>query len=92
MPTRDGSLTTAEKQTLWYTRPQTLIPAAGIAYLLMNKKTRKTGLLLGGGFLVFNGFNSFFGGSLGGDKTASGIGKLAMGAGGVLLFLGLRSK
>ena len=29
----------------WYAKPQVLIPAAGIGYLLLNKKTRKTALL-----------------------------------------------
>lgn len=28
----------------WYAKPQVLIPAAGIGYLLLNKKTRKIAL------------------------------------------------
>ena len=28
----------------WYTKPQVLIPAAALGYMIYNKKTRKTGL------------------------------------------------
>jgi hypothetical protein len=34
---------TAQK---WYAKPQVLVPAAGLAYMIYNKKTRKTGLYI----------------------------------------------
>jgi hypothetical protein len=30
----------------WYAKPQVLVPAAGLAYMIYNKKTRKTGLYI----------------------------------------------
>jgi hypothetical protein len=30
----------------WYTKPQVLIPAAALGYMVYNKKTRKTALYL----------------------------------------------
>ena len=90
MPEQTQTLPVAAGQTLqsWYTKPQVLIPAVGVGYLLLNKKTRKSALIGGGALLVYTGIrwkNEGFG-------MTEGIGKLALGAGGLLLFLGLRSK
>jgi hypothetical protein len=85
MPEQTQSLPVAAGMS-WNTKA--LIPAAGIGYLLLNKKTRKPALIGAGALLVYTGIrwkNEGFG-------MTEGIGKLALGAGGLLLFLGLRSK
>jgi hypothetical protein len=85
MPEQTQSLPVAAGQS-WNTKA--LIPAAGIGYLLLNRKTRKPALIGAGALLVYTGIrwkNEGFG-------MTEGIGKLALGAGGLLLFLGLRSK
>jgi len=73
----------------WYAKPQVLIPAAGIGYLFLNKKTRKTALLGSGAFLAFMGFKSR---SEGSDYLSTGFGNAALVLGGALIFLGLRKK
>lgn len=72
----------------WYTKPQVLIPAAGIGYLLLNKKTRKTALLGGGAFFIYNGFRmrSY------GDRMSVAFGNAGMGLGAALIFFGLRKR
>lgn len=72
----------------WYTKPQVLIPTAGIGYLLLNKKTRKTALLVGGAYFIYNGFR--LRNSTDGFSQAFGDGALGLGA--ALIFFGLRSK
>lgn len=38
----------------WYAKPQVLVPAAALGYLLLNKKTRKSGLyILAAGAVFF---------------------------------------
>lgn len=90
MPEQTQSLPVAPGQTLqsWYTKPQVLIPAVGVGYLLLNKKTRKPALIGGGALLIYNGLRW----KSSGDGLNEEIGKWALGAGGLLLFLGLRSK
>lgn len=65
----------------WYTRPSTLAALAIGGSLLMSKKTRKP-LLIGGGALMLAS----------GLKDTSGPGGAFAIGGGLLLFLGLRSK
>ena len=72
----------------WYAKPQVLIPAAGIGYLLLNKKTRKTALLGGGAFFIYNGFRM----RSSGDGLSEAFGKAALGLGAALIFFGLRKK
>ena len=85
MPEQTQSLPVAAGQS-WNTKA--LIPAAGIGYLLLNRKTRKSALIGGGALLVYTGVRW----KRSGDGMGEGFGNWAMGAGGLLLFLGLRSK
>lgn len=73
----------------WYTRPQFLVPAAGVGYLLLNKKTRKPALTAGGAILTIMGLTSMREGS---DSLSTGFGRIFMAAGVGLLWLGLRKK
>lgn len=70
-----------------YSRPQMLIPAAVIGYMIYNKKTRKTALLGGGTFLMLMGLKTR---SEGDDTLSKGFGNMALGIGGALIFFGLR--
>ena len=72
----------------WYTKPQVLVPAAAAGYLLLNKKTRKPVLTAGGAYLLFIGMR----GITSNDGFSQGFGRLFAGAGGLLLWLGLRKK
>ena len=89
MPEQNQSLPVAG-QTIqkWYTKPQVLLPAAGVGYLLLNKKTRKPALLVGGAFFIYKGIKSQ--GS--GDGLTEAFGRGALGLGAALIFFGLRSK
>lgn len=73
----------------WYTKPQVLIPAAGIGYLLLNKKTRKKTLTGGGGILLAIGGITYITGK---DDPLRGLSILPAIAGGVMLALGYFSK
>jgi hypothetical protein len=76
----------------WYAKPQVLVPAAALGYLLLNKKTRKKALLYGGGIIFAYGASTYFSGVSGDDGMAKGFGKLFMTAGGGVLALGYFSK
>lgn len=65
----------------WYTRPSTLAALAIGGSILLNKKTRKPALIGGGALMLMSGL-----------KDTSGPGGAFAIAGGLLLFLGLRSK
>jgi len=78
---------TAQK---WYAKPQVLVPAAAIGYLLLNKKTRKKTLQGGGAILVAIG--GYYGITERKDETLSGFYKLPLIAGGVMLALGYFNK
>ena len=77
---------TAQK---WYAKPQVLIPAAGLGYLLLNKKTRKKTLLYGGGIIFAYGAYVHFSSK---DDFGKGFARLFMAAGGGVLALGYFSK
>ena len=72
----------------WYTKPQVLVPAAGIGYLLLNKKTRKPAIALAGAAVTVMGITSY--------KSKEGlgqaIGRVFIPAGAALLWYGLRKK
>ena len=73
----------------WYAKPQVLVPAAAIGYLILNKKTRKKTLLYGGAIIFAYGAYTYFSSD---DGMAKGFGKLFMTAGGGVLALGYFSK
>jgi hypothetical protein len=73
----------------WYAKPQVLVPAAALGYLLLNKKTRKKALLYGGGIIFAYGTYVYFSSD---DSFAKGFAKLFMTAGGGVLALGYFSK
>lgn len=77
---------TAQK---WYAKPQVMVPAAAIGYLLLNKKTRKKALLYGGGIIFAYGAYNYFSSD---DGMSKGFGTLFMTAGGGVLALGYFSK
>ena len=83
MAEQNQSLPVAAGQTLqnWYTRPKTLAVLAIGGSILLNRKTRKPALIGGGALLLIDGL-----------KEPSGPGRAIALAGGLLLFLGLRSK
>ena len=83
MPEQTQSLPVPPAQTLqnWYTRPKTLAVLAIGGYILLNRKTRKPALIGGGALMLMSGL-----------KDTSGPGGAFAIAGGLLLFLGLRSK
>ncbi len=83
MPEQNQSLTTPAGQTVqkWYTRPSTLAALAIGGSVLLSKKTRKPALIGGGALMLINGL-----------KDTSGPGGMFAIGGGLLLFLGLRSK
>ena len=70
----------------WYAKPQVLIPAAGLGYLLLNKKTRKKTLTSGG--LILLAIGGYSGITERKNETLSGLYKLPFIAGGVMLALG----
>ena len=73
----------------WYAKPQVLVPAAALGYLLLNKKTRKKTLLYGGGIIFAYGAYTYFSGD---DGMTKGFGPLFMTTGGGVLALGYYSK
>lgn len=73
----------------WYAKPQVLIPAAGIGYLLLNKKTRKKTLTGGGGILLAIGGFTYITDK---DGPFRGLSVLTAIAGGAMLALGRFSK
>lgn len=77
---------TAQK---WYAKPKVLIPAAGIGYLLLNKKTRKKTLTGGGSLLVAIGGFTYIADK---DGPFRGLSILIAIAGGAMLALGRFSK
>jgi len=77
---------TAQK---WYAKPQVLVPAAAIGYLLLNKKTRKKTLQGGGAILLAVGGFTYISSK---DDPLSGLSLLPAIAGGVMLALGYFSK
>lgn len=70
----------------WYTKPQVLAATAAIGYLLLNKKTRKKTLTGGGAILVAIG--GYYGITERKNETLSGLYKLPLIAGGIMIFLG----
>jgi hypothetical protein len=78
---------TAQK---WYAKPQVLVPAAALGYLLLNKKTRKK-TLTGGGWILL-AIGGYSGITERKNETLSGLYKLPLIAGGALLALGYFSK
>ena len=73
----------------WYAKPQVLIPAAGLGYLILNKKTRKKTLTNGGLILVAIGGYYYITAK---DDPLRGLTLLPAIAGGVMLALGYFSK
>ena len=73
----------------WYSKPQVLIPAAGIGYLLLNKKTRKKTLTGGGAILLAIGAYNYITSK---NDPLKGLNLLPAIAGGVMLALGRFSK
>ena len=73
----------------WYAKPQVLIPAAGLGYLLLNKKTRKKTLLYGGGIVFAYGAYVYFSSD---EGFSRGIARIILTAGGGVLALGYFSK
>ena len=73
----------------WYAKPQVLIPAAGLGYLLLNKTTRKKTLTGGGSILMAVG--GFYYITSRGDSLR-GLFLLPVIAGGIMLSFGKLSK
>ncbi len=73
----------------WYAKPQVLVPAAAIGYLILNKKTRKKTLTGGGSILVAIGGYYYITSK---DDPLRGLTLLPAIAGGVMLALGYFSK
>ena len=73
----------------WYAKPQVLVPAAALGYLLLNKKTRKKTLTGGGSILVANGGYYYISSK---DDPLRGLTLLPVIAGGVMIALGYFSK
>jgi hypothetical protein len=73
----------------WYAKPQVLVPAAAIGYLLLNKKTRKKTLTGGGSILMAVG--GFYYITSRGDSLR-GLFLLPVIAGGIMLSFGKLSK
>ena len=73
----------------WYAKPQVLIPAAGLGYLLLNKKTRKKTLTSGGSILMAVGGYYYI--TSRGDSLR-GLFLLPVIAGGIMLSFGKLSK
>lgn len=83
MPEQNQSLTGPGGQPArrnFYTNPKVLIPAIGIGYLLLNKKTRKPALIFGGSALIY------------GAIRGEGWLNVLYYPGAIMLFLGLGSK
>ena len=73
----------------WYAKPQVLVPAAAIGYLILNKKTRKKTLTGGGSILMAVG--GFYYITSRGDSLR-GLFLLPVIAGGIMLSFGKLSK
>ena len=73
----------------WYAKPQVLVPAAALGYLLLNKKTRNKTLTGGGSILVAIGGYYYISSK---DDPLRGLTLLPVIAGGVMLALGYFSK
>ena len=73
----------------WYAKPQVLVPAAAIGYLILNKKTRKKTLTGGGSILVAIGGFTYITDK---DGPFRGLSILIAIAGGAMLALGRFSK
>lgn len=84
-----NQLETAQLMGKWYAKPQVLVPAAAIGYLLLNKKTRKKTLTGGGSILVAIGGYLYISSK---DDPLRGLTLLPAIAGGVMLALGYFSK
>lgn len=84
-----NQLESAQLMGKWYAKPQVMVPAAAIGYLLLNKKTRKKTLTGGGSILVAIGGYLYITGK---DDTLRGLNLLPAIAGGVMLALGYFSK
>jgi hypothetical protein len=72
----------------WYTKPKVLVTAAGIGYLLLNKKTRKPAIALAGVAVTVMGITSY----KSRDGLSQAIGRAFIPLGASLLWLGLRKK
>ena len=81
-----NQLETVQLMGKWYAKPQVLVPAAALGYLLLNKKTRKKTLTGGGSILVAIG--GYYGITERKNETLSGLYKLPLIAGGIMIFLG----
>jgi hypothetical protein len=77
---------TAQK---WYAKPQVLVPAAAIGYLLLNKKTRKKTLLYGGRILLVGGGSAYI---FSKEGSLRGLYLFPAIAGGIMIALGSFSK
>ena len=76
---------TAQK---WYAKPQVLVPAAAIGYLILNKKTRKKTLTGGGSILMAVGGYYY----ITSKSDLRGLFLLPVIAGGIMLSFGKLSK
>jgi hypothetical protein len=85
----ENQLETVRLMGKWYAKPQVLVPAAAIGYLLLNKKTRKKTLQGGGAILLAVGGFTYISSK---DDTLRGLNLLPAIAGGVMLALGYFSK
>jgi hypothetical protein len=84
-----NQLETVQLMGKWYAKPQVLVPAAAIGYLLLNKKTRKKTLTGGGSILVAIGGYLYITSK---DDPLRGLNLLPAIAGGVMIALGRFSK
>jgi hypothetical protein len=84
-----NQLETVQLMRKWYAKPQVLVPAAAIGYLLLNKKTRKKTLTGGGSILVAIGGYLYITSK---DDPLRGLNLLPAIAGGVMIALGRFSK
>jgi hypothetical protein len=73
----------------WYTKPQVLIPAAALGYMIYNKKTRKKTLTGGGSILMAIGAYNYITSK---NDPLRGLNLLPAIAGGVMLALSRFSK
>jgi hypothetical protein len=85
----ENQLETVQLMAKWYAKPQVLVPAAAIGYLLLNKKTRKKTLQGGGAILLAVGGFTYISSK---DDPLRGLTLLPAIAGGVMLALGYFSK
>jgi len=73
----------------WYAKPQALVPAAALGYLLLNKKTRKKTLTGGGSILMAIGGYYYITSK---ENSLRGLLLLPVLAGGIMLSFGSLSK